>query len=97
MLLSCAVQGRWCFSRAKGSAWASPSQYTVLSPKKDLQLFCHFICWSRTAALAHPWDLPPEVAGSDLMYIFSHLPSPFHLLTAGVRGRETKKEVPGQS
>lgn len=27
-----------------------PFSYTILNPRKALQPFCHFICWSRTPA-----------------------------------------------
>lgn len=72
---------RWILCRASGASAKLKAflgfsfSYTVLSPRKALQPFCHFICWSRTPAPVQLQSLSPEVAESDLIYVFFSPPS----------------------
>lgn len=70
-----------------------PFSYTILNPRKALQPFCHFICWSRTPA---PVLLQSAPRNSWKWFHICLLFFPFHILAARVRGRKAEEEIPGQ-
>lgn len=94
-LSNCVVQGRRCFSKAQVFAWAAPSQYTVLGSQEGSVALLSFYLQEQDTSSCPSTASAPRTAGSDFLHIFSHPPSPFHLLTAGVKGKETKKELSG--
>lgn len=95
LLLNCVMKGRRCLSKAQVFSWAAPSQYTLLGPQEGSGAVLSFYLLEQGTISCPPTASAPRIAGIDFIHIFSHPPSPFHLLTAGVRGKETKKELPG--
>lgn len=93
LLLNCAVQGRRCFSKAQVFAWAAPSRYTVLGSQEGSVAVLSFYLWEQDTSSCPPTASAPRIAGSDFIHIFSHPPFPFHLLTAGVKGKETRSSL----
>lgn len=85
-------EGQEVFQQSSG---VFPSQHTLLGSQEGSGAVLSFYLLEQDTTSCPPTASAPRIAGIDFIQIFSHPPSPFHLLTAGVRGKETKEELPG--